>query len=327
MPRINLTDLQDGEFDPSDRRTARGGPLHKAGIKYKSEHEVLDEIIQYGGNEPVAADSVFTPTFTSSRHERDWILNFLGPFYEEEYLTDVLCQVRGGKEATVYCCKAHPTTGLDLIAAKVYRPRAFRKLRNDSQYRQGRQILDAFGKVVRDQRYLVAIRKKTSVGKELIHASWLQHEYRTLQILQAAGADVPIPITQGNNTILMQYLGEVDAPAPTLNTVTLTQKQARDLFDRLVHNLELMLSTNCIHGDLSAYNVLYWEGNATIIDFPQAIHPAENRDAFAIFQRDVTRLCQYFHRYRIQTRPARLAQELWDRYIHLEPEILEEVEE
>mgnify|MGYP000925870685 CR=1 FL=1 len=56
-------------------------------------------------------------------------------------ITDVLHQVKGGKEATVYCCAAHPSTGVDLIAAKVYRPREFRQLRNDAQYRQGRRIL------------------------------------------------------------------------------------------------------------------------------------------------------------------------------------------
>jgi len=72
-----------------------------------------------------------------------------------------LRQVKGGKEATVYCCAAHPATGQDLLAAKVYRPRIFRQLRNDARYRQGRQILGGTAKVVRDHRHLRAVRKGT----------------------------------------------------------------------------------------------------------------------------------------------------------------------
>ena len=36
-----------------------------------------------------------------SKHERAWILNYLGKFYEEQLITDVLRRVKGGKEATV----------------------------------------------------------------------------------------------------------------------------------------------------------------------------------------------------------------------------------
>ena len=43
-----------------------------------------------------------------------------------------------------------------------------------------------------------------------------------------------------------------------------------------MRNVELMLSLGRIHGDLSAYNVLYWQGEVKIIDFPQAIEPATN---------------------------------------------------
>jgi len=324
MSKIRNTQLIDGDLDPAlhSRGSSRTGV--NPGKHRRSDHEVLDEIIRYSGMDPLGADTAFNPTFTSSRHERDWILNFLGPFYEEEYLTDVLCQVRGGKEATVYCCQAHPSTGLDLLAAKIYRPRQFRKLRNDSQYKQGRSYLDEFGKIVRDEGQLSAIRKKSSLGKELTHTSWLQHEYHTLRMLYTAGVSVPQPIAQGSNTILMGYLGDVDAPAPTLNTVNLPASRARDLFDCLVQDVETMLSLNRIHGDLSAYNVLYWEGEVKLIDFPQAIDPRQNRAAFSIFKRDVTRLCQYFARYNIRANPALMAQEMWDRLVQPLPEEIPE---
>ena len=91
----------------------------------------------------------FNPTYMGSKHERQWILTYLGQFYEDHFILDVVRQVKGGKEATVYCCKAHPSTGVDWIAAKVYRPRAFRNLRNDAVYRKGREVIGEEGKQVR----------------------------------------------------------------------------------------------------------------------------------------------------------------------------------
>jgi serine/threonine-protein kinase RIO1 len=81
-----------------------------------------------------------------------------------------------------------------------------------------------------------------------------------------------------------------------------------------VHNLEIMLACERVHADLSAYNVLYWEGAFKIIDFPQAVDPRRNADALAFFTRDVERLCQYFTRYAITPDPRRLARDLWSRY-------------
>ena len=154
----------------------------------------------------------------------------------------MLSRVKGGKEANVYCCAAHPATGLDLIAAKIYRPRLFRQLRNDSRYRQGRSYLDERGKVVRDERLLVAIQKKTSTGQELVHNSWLEHEFQTLKLLHEAGVDVPRPVSHGNNTILMEYLGDAGLAAPALQAVRLEPDEVQPLFERLMHNVELMLS-------------------------------------------------------------------------------------
>src|SRR5437868_14972029 len=59
----------------------------------------------------------FNPSFHSSRHEREWILTYLGGFYEDQVITDVLRLVKGGKEANVYGCAAHPHTGPKLMGA------------------------------------------------------------------------------------------------------------------------------------------------------------------------------------------------------------------
>jgi RIO kinase 1 len=255
----------------------------------------------------------FNPSFTGSRHEREWLLTYLSPFYDDHLISDVLRQVKGGKEANVYCCRAHPDTGLDLIAAKVYRPRMFRTMRTDAQYKQGRAVLDSQGKAVRDARLLKAIQQGSAFGQQASHTSWLAHEYATMTKLHQAGADVPRPIAPGENAMLMEYIGDEEMPAPHLQRVRLAHDEVEPLFRRLLRNVELMLAHDRIHGDLSAYNVLYWEGDVTIIDFPQVIDAYGNPEAFDLFSRDVERICQYFARYGLRDDPAALACEMWFR--------------
>jgi RIO kinase 1 len=313
MPRINLNQLVEddltGYLDLEEAEEKRGPrTTRQAG---QSEYVVLDEMAQYGHLDEVAAQAVFSPTYSGSHHERLWILDALGPFYDKRVVADVLRQVRGGKEATVYCCAAGPETGLELLAAKIYRPRMFRNLRNDARYREGRAVLDEDGKAERGARAMRAVQKGTAFGKALMHYAWVEWEYATLRRLHEAGADVPRPLASGTNVILMEYVGDAQAAAPTLNGVRLPPSEAQPLFERLLHNVDLMLSCERVHGDLSAYNVLYWEGQVKIIDFPQAVNAFMHPEGRAIFQRDVERLCQYFAPYGLTQDPVRLADDLW----------------
>jgi RIO kinase 1 len=270
----------------------------------------------------------FDFSYHASRHERAWIVDSLGGFFEGQWLDDVLRLIQGGKEANVYQCLAIATViGLEqpYIAAKVYRPRQFRNLKNDHQYREGRLDLDSDGRLITNDGKLHAMAKRTDYGLELLHASWIAHEYKTLHVLFEAGLDVPRPLAIANNSdqdhpgavatasnaILMSYIGGEDLPAPTLNSVSLVKKEAQRLFERVLHNIEGMLAHRRIHADLSAYNILYWDGEITLIDFPQAIEPEANRNAYRIFERDVTRVCDYFSRQGVTVNPRQLAADLW----------------
>jgi RIO kinase 1 len=321
LARFTLEEMLDEDFDPAQARRGRPG-LGDNGRSVSrnaprperfSDHAVMDDILAHADDTETAA-AAFNPSFSSSRYERVWILNYLGPFYERRLIADVLRKVKGGKEANVYCCAPGVAAGDGLLAAKVYRPRQFRNLRNDSLYRQGREILGERGQPVRDRRALVAIRMKTRKGKEMEHVSWLAHEYAMLQQLHERGVRVPRPVAFANNTILMEYVGTLDAPAPVLQSVTLERVEARGLFDALMADVERMLTAGCVHADLSAFNVLYTgRGEYRIIDFPQAVLAETHPSAYDLFQRDVTRLCQYFARYSILADPRGLAARIWER--------------
>jgi RIO kinase 1 len=274
----------------------------------------ITDLVEHAAKAPADLAQAFAPTFSPSPHERMWTFNALERFYNQKVITDVLRKDKGGKEANVYCCPADPATGFDLLAAKIYRPRMFRNLRNDARYRQGRAVRDEEGKVTRASREMRAIQNNTRFGKVLRQSSWQSNEYLLLQTLHHAGVDVPEPVASGHEAILMEYIGDSYTAAPNLNQVTLSRSEARRVFDRLVENLALMLACHCIHADLSAYNVLYWQGQATIIDFPQAVDPRHNPDGVPLFARDVLRICQYFSRYAITPDPDALTNDLWSRY-------------
>ena len=81
----------------------------------------------------------FEFSYNASRHEREWIIDSLGDFYQMHWFDDVLQLIKGGKEASVYLCLGNETTRVNHLAAKVYRPRRLRNLRKDHLYREGRR--------------------------------------------------------------------------------------------------------------------------------------------------------------------------------------------
>ncbi len=234
-------------------------------------------------------------------------LTELEAFLDEGLITRVQRAIKSGKEADVYLCDAGPSTGRDLLAAKVYRSRDHRNFRNDSAYTAGR--------VITKRRERVAVQKKTRFGRELDHGMWVHQEYEALQTLHAAGVDVPEPFGGSGAAVLMAYVGDDDGPAPQLRQVDLDTREARRLYDRLVWNLEVMLAHNVVHGDLSPYNILWWEGEITIIDLPQAVDPRRNPNAHDLLVRDVERASAHFERQGVRTNAAAVAHDLWMRFL------------
>ena len=258
----------------------------------------------------------FQFTYKAARFEEAWLLDSLSEIAEHKWISDVLRKVKGGKEASVYLCKSGVAVDAPLVAAKIYRPRMLRNLKNDQQYRTGRADLDESGNVIVDDGTLHAMRKRTAFGEEARHQSWIAYEFQTLKSLHGAGADVPKPYAMEKNAILMGYIGDLASAAPPLNAVNLDLDEAQSLFDRVVYNIDLMLKHGRIHGDLSAYNILYWDGDITLIDFPQVVIPESNPASWNIFLRDVSRVCQYFSSQGVQCNGLSLATKLWTSHGH-----------
>lgn len=330
------TDPYEGPADPyegyaekfnqtkTDRRARRNRKP-----RVQSKPKIAKSTIARGLADEVAGlEGGFETTYQPSRHEEGWLLDSLRSFYQEDYISDVVAVVKGGKEASVYRCEATENSGEQWLAAKVYRPRMFRNLRNDAMYRQGRAVLSHSGQAVKqnEHRIMRALGKKTTFGQQVAHTSWLMHEFSILEALHLAGASVPKPFAANNNAILMEYIGGEHVPAPTLNQFRLDRSEARACFAETLRNIELMLSNGVIHGDLSAYNILYWEGSIVVIDFPQVTNCYTatgqiNRNARFILGRDIQRVCDYFARCGVKQDANAILDRLWRRYVELDPDL------
>jgi RIO kinase 1 len=253
----------------------------------------------------------FQFTYKAARFEEVWLLDSLVEIADHKWISDVLRKVKGGKEASVYLCRSGDEMDVPYVAAKIYRPRSLRNLKNDAEYRVGRVDLGEDGTALWRRADVDAIAKRSSYGEEIRHQSWIAYEFRTMELLYEAGADVPRPYAMEKNAIVMDFVGDAANAAPALSAVNLPLGEAKDLFARVTRNIEIMLENNRIHGDLSAYNILYWDGDIKLIDFPQVVLPGENPSAWSIFQRDVVRVCDYFSAQGVRCDGRKLATDLW----------------
>ncbi len=243
-------------------------------------------------------------------------------FYTDGWLTAVDYLVSSGKEGTVFCCRAAPHTGHDRLAVKIHRSRTSRSFKNDSIYLSGRVAgvslggsagMKTSGKV--DRRLARAVAKRSRTGIAAIEQSWLTYEYDTMEALHRVGARVPEPFAMSGHALLMEYLGDADGPAPKLKHVSLSAAEARVVYEGLIDEIRLWLAYDRIHGDLSPFNVLYWNGQAVVIDFPQAVNPWDNPDARFLLERDIRNIATHFAPYGIAADPGRIADNLWEGFL------------
>lgn len=213
-------------------------------------------------------------------------------------------QINDGKEATVYCCLGHQDQH---YAAKVYRDRRFRAFANESTY------LDPNS--VGDRRLAKAIRKRSKIGRRTSQRLWIQREWQALNMLYEAGASVPEPLDHAPDAILMELIGTGNEAAPMLAQVQLNQPEAERAWRCIIDDIETLLSCGLIHGDLSAYNILYHQGQPRLIDLPQVLDIDGPGDSWTLFHRDISNIAGYFARQGLEIDALDLAIRLWQKYV------------
>jgi len=251
------------------------------------------------------------PSTASQAPQQTFGIPELDAFAQRGLITRVHAQLTSGKEATVYCCRAHPATNRKFLAAKVYRDHAAGAYRHSGPYFEGRER-------TMKARTLRAIEKGTEFGRQAMAGAWVSAEFEALKRLATIGADVPRPIAQAGAAILMEYVGNGAGPAPHLNGIDVGADQAWSLWRHVLHNVEALLREHLVHGDLSPHNILVWKDRPWIIDLPQAVDPRFNRSALELLRRDITNVCAFFSKLGVRSDPVGLVSDLWTRYLRAE---------
>ncbi|MCD4818687.1 MAG: phosphotransferase [Candidatus Cloacimonetes bacterium] len=224
-------------------------------------------------------------------------------FFNEQIITDLIRVVKKGKEAVVVCCKAHPKMKTDFIAVKLYREKKFRNFKKDGIYHQGR---------IWDKRLERGKKKGSTIVKQVEREVWVNNEYETLEILYDLGLKVPEPIACTEDAVVMSFIGDGEYSAPLLKEIRFSKNEAEELFEKIVINIDLMLRNHIVHGDLSPFNILYHNGEPVIIDFPQAVDPNINFNAFELLQRDVENICTFVHKFGVEKDSYTISKQMWE---------------
>jgi RIO kinase 1 len=234
--------------------------------------------------------------------------NSLDDLLAEGVISEIITRLKSGKEADVYAVRQ----GGKVIAAKVYKDRAHRSFKNNSAYKEGRQVRSS-----RSQR---AMDRGSKFGKEAAEDAWKSAEANTLYTLHAAGVRVPTPVMFLEGVLFMELVlaanGQV---APRLIDTQLSVEDAHDAYRDMLAQLVRILCCDLIHGDLSPYNVLWAESGPTIIDFPQVVSASHNSSSEAFFMRDARNILGHFAQIdsRLRARASDPA-EIWRAYMRRE---------
>jgi RIO kinase 1 len=140
------------------------------------------------------------------------------------------------------------------------------------------------------------MRKKTRFGKRAIHAQWIAHEWESLVHLHDAGVTVPPPVEPLDEGYRMAFIGDDGRAAPRLAEVRLDRRTAQRAWHELLDEVARMLEAERVHGDLSAYNVLWWRERCVVIDLSQTVDAVTHPAARTLVERDLRALAAYFAR-------------------------------
>ncbi len=202
-------------------------------------------------------------------------------FLNSGVINEVNGVVSAGKEARVYWGK---TKAGEDRAIKIY-------LTSSAEFKKGMMMYIEgdyrFKNVKRDTRSLIT--------------TWAQKEFRNLEAATKAKIRVPKPLAIERNVLIMEFIGAEGISAPSLKEESpedpqKTYKQVLTYMRKLFQKAEL------VHGDLSEYNLMTWQGKLVMFDMSQSV-PTSHPLAQFLLERDITNVNRFFSRQGVKVFP------------------------
>lgn len=134
---------------------------------------------------------------------------------------------------------------------------------------------------------------KVKKGKRNIVFTWAQREFRNLHIARLGNVNVPIPLAQKENVLVLEFIGNPQTAEPAMKLKQRLSADANEFFNLVVENMGKLYSVGLVHGDLSEYNILNNGENPVFIDFSQAT-AVKSSNAKELLDRDIRNIVRYF---------------------------------
>ncbi|XP_057753402.1 uncharacterized protein LOC130973046 [Arachis stenosperma] len=139
--------------------------------------------------------------------------------------------------------------------------------------------------------------------------TWAEKEMRNLMRLKAAGLRCPTPLLLRLHVLVMEFIGKAGWAAPRLKDANLSLDKLREGYlEMIIAMRTLYQKCKLVHGDLSEYNILYFEGHLYIIDVSQAVDP-DHPHALDFLREDCIHISDFFKKHGVAVMTIR---ELFD---------------
>jgi RIO kinase 1 len=123
---------------------------------------------------------------------------------------------------------------------------------------------------------------------------WAQKEMRNLKRMHRVGIRCPTPVLLRDHILIMSFIGHNGAPAPHLKDLNAPVATFVQLYNDVIKMMrKLYQEAGLIHADLSAFNILVFDGLPYFIDVSQAVendHPS----ALDFLRRDCQNISEFF---------------------------------
>jgi RIO kinase 1 len=162
-------------------------------------------------------------------------------------------------------------------------------------------------------KYLIGDPRFKNIKKDrrFIVKLWCQREFKNLKIAYEGNVRCPKPLAFKENILVMEFIGEDGLPAPRLIDTVI--ENPGNVYKDVLEEIEKLIKCGLVHGDLSAYNILFLQ-KPYLIDLSHGT-TVDNVTAPGLLERDIKNVNSFFSKFKIDIKDSGMIYEELKRLI------------